>query len=97
MIPTQDPHVFIEEHDPTWGYVRYQQLDEQGNIARRWEVFGHCVGLAHCIVGSVIDGEEITTLERAKEIWYGHEFILDCPITPEFEGCCPFTYNELDV
>jgi len=21
---------------------------------------------------------------------------LDCPVTPEFHGCCPFTYVELE-
>ena len=21
---------------------------------------------------------------------------LDCPVTPEFTGCCPFTYKELE-
>jgi hypothetical protein len=21
---------------------------------------------------------------------------LDCPVTPEFRGCCPFTYAELE-
>lgn len=21
---------------------------------------------------------------------------LDCPVTPEFTGCCPFTYTELE-
>ena len=21
---------------------------------------------------------------------------LDCPVTPEFKGCCPFTFVELD-
>lgn len=89
MIETQDPHVFIEERRP--GYVRYR--NDEG---RRWEVHGECVKLGYCIVGAVIDGKEVETLEEAIKIAHERDFILDDPITPEFEGCCPFTYTELE-
>lgn len=89
MIPTQDPYVWIEERRS--GYVRYRRDD-----GRRWEVHGECIGLGHCIVGSVIDGHEVKTLEEAKNIWKNYDFPLDSPVTPEFTGCCPFTFTELE-
>lgn len=91
MEPTQDPHVWIEEQRE--GYVRYR--NDEG---RRWEVHGECVGLAHCIVGAVVDGEEVKTLAEARAIWaQGKErFPLDSPVTPEFHGCCPFRIVELE-
>ena len=91
MQATADPNVFIEEQRK--GYVRYRNTE----TGRRWEVHGECVGLARCIVGAVVDGEEVKTLKRAKKLWAeGKErFPLDSPVTPEFHGCCPFTFKEL--
>lgn len=87
MTPTCDPAVFIEEQRP--GYVRYQRTD-----GRRWEVWGTCDKRGDCLVGASINGEEVTTIERARELAAAYTG-LDCPVTPEFEGCCPFTFVEL--
>lgn len=50
---------------------------------RRWEVFGVCDMRGHCLVGAVNPplGPPGTR--------------LDVPVTPEFEGCCPFRFVEL--
>lgn len=90
---TQDPDIGIEEQRQ--GYVRYRRR----STGERWEVHGDCVGVAHCIVGAVVDGEEVKTLERAKELWAeGKErFPLDSPVTPEFRGCCEFRFVELEA
>ena len=90
MEQTQDPDVVIEERRQ--GYIRYRSL----STGRRWEVIGECVGLAHCIVGAIVDGKEIETLEEARKIWREYDFPLDSPITPEFTGCCEFEFRELD-
>jgi hypothetical protein len=88
-FPTQDPHVLIEEQRT--GYVRYRRDD-----GYRWEAYGECIGLAHCIVGAVIDGVEVQTLKEATEIWGTRDFGADCPILPGFDGCCPFTFAVLN-
>lgn len=72
LIPTCDPHVFIE--DMRVGYFRYRNLD-----GRRWEVHGVCDRRGNCWQGAQNPAPE-----------------LDCPVTPEFKGCCPFTFVELD-
>lgn len=89
MEPTSDPGILIEERRE--GYVRYRNVES----GRRWEVHGECVGLGHCIVGAVVDGEEVRTLERARELW-AQGFPLDSPVTPEFSGCCEFRFVELE-
>ena len=86
---TVDPQVFIEEQSE--GYVRYQNPVTK----KRWEVFGTCDKRGNCLVGATIDGEFIETLERAHELAIAY-CGDDCPVTPAFKGCCPFTYNELD-
>ena len=87
LTPTGDPFVWIE--DQREGYVRYRNGD-----GRRWEVYGTCDKRAHCLVGAVIDGEAVTTLERAQELAQAY-CGKDSPVTPEFRDCCPFTYVEL--
>jgi hypothetical protein len=92
MEQTQDPFVVIEERRK--GYIRYRNTE----TGRSWEVYGECVGLGHCIVGSVLpDGEVVETLKQAKKVWSdrANRFLLDSPITPEFKGCCPFRFVEL--
>lgn len=88
LIPTCDSTVWIEEQRV--GYVRYRSI-----TGRRWEVHGVCDKRANCLVGAVIDGEHITTIERAKELALLYTG-LDSPVTPEFTGCCQFTYVELE-
>lgn len=61
------------------GYIRYRNIDS----GRRWEVFGACDYRGDCIVGAV--NPPIGPRENR----------LDVPVTPEFNNCCPFTYNEL--
>lgn len=37
--------------------------------------------------------------DRRGDCWVGAVGpapTLDCPVTPEFRGCCPFTYVELE-
>lgn len=39
------------------------------------------------------------TCDRRGHCWQGASGpapTLDCPVTPEFQGCCPFTYVELE-
>lgn len=72
LIPTCDPHVFIE--DMRVGYFRYRNLE-----GRRWEVHGVCDRRGNCWQGAQNPAPE-----------------LDCPVTPEFKGCCPFTFVELE-
>ena len=61
------------------GYIRYQSIE-----GRRWEVYGTCDYRGDCMVGAI-------------EPWPPklRENRLDIPVTPEFIGCCPFTYVEL--
>jgi hypothetical protein len=93
MIETLDPNIQAEELRP--GYARYRNKD-----GRRWEVHGICQHLGYCLVGAILpDGTEIRDVDHLNELraW---EILnpdkLDCPITPEFDGCCSFTYVELD-
>lgn len=87
--PTADPTTLIEEQRE--GYVRYRSITE----GRRWEVHGTCDRRGDCLVGAVIDGKELTRadIDAASERLVS---ALDVPVTPEFEGCCPFTFTELE-
>jgi hypothetical protein len=94
LTPTVDPNIWIEEQRS--GYVRYRRSD-----GRRWAVLGTCDKRAECVVGLVVDGHVVETLEEAKrlaDVWTGP----DVPVTPEFRTCCGdpvtgvFTYVELD-
>jgi len=83
MIATADPTVWAEELRP--GYARYRNKD-----GRRWEVHGICDRRGDCMIGAVLpDG---TVIESVDQIL---ESVLDVPVTPEFAGCCPFTFVEL--
>lgn len=91
---TSDPNVVIEAQYP--GYTRYRNLLS----GRRWEVRGFCDRRGDCLIGSTIEGEFIRDHEHLRELCLrlGKNRIdsnLDVPITPEFKGCCPFTYTEL--
>lgn len=88
-IPTIDPFIVIEEQRD--GYIRYRDTQS----GKRWEVHGTCDKRGNCLVGAVINGESITSLERARELAINYTG-PDCPVTPSFEGCCPFTYVELE-
>lgn len=88
LQPTSDPFVWIEEQGVGW--VRYRN-----GAGRRWEVHGTCDRRGDCLVGAVIEGESVTTIDRARELAAAYTG-LDCPVTPEFSGCCPFTYIELE-
>ena len=88
LKPTCDPYIFIEEI--RLGYVRYRRVTD----GRRWEVHGICDKRGYCVLGMNINGEKVSSLEEAKKLAEAYDG-LDCPVTPEFKGCCPFTYNEL--
>lgn len=87
--PTCDPHVLIEECRVA--YVRYRNTVS----GRRWEVHGTCDRRGDCMVGGVVDGKVIETLQEARTAALAYTG-LDCPVTPEFRGCCAFTFVELD-
>lgn len=81
MLPTSDPAVFMEEQRE--GYVRYRSTD-----GRRWEIEGSCDHRGTCLIGAVIDGELVTTPERARALAVAYDG-PDVPVTPDFTGCCP--------
>lgn len=87
MEPTADPDIEIEERRP--GFVRYRHVD-----GRRWEVRGVCDRRAFCLVGAVIDGETVETVERARELAEAYTG-PDVPVGPGFKGCCPLEVVEL--
>jgi hypothetical protein len=85
--PTSDPDVLIEAQGPGW--VRYRQRD-----GRRWETHGVCDKRGNCLVGAVIEDEAVIFIDRARELAVDYAG-LDCPVTPDFTGCCPFTFVQL--
>lgn len=88
MEPTSEPDVQMEEIRP--GLVRYFRDD-----GTSWEISGICDHRANCLVGAVIDGELIETIERARELADAYTG-PDVPVTPDFRGCCPLTGKWLD-
>lgn len=80
-----DPHVWIEEQ--RHGYTRYRCDD-----GRRWEVLGVCDGRRDCMVGAVVDGVLIETVEQARALPTPE---LDCPVGSGFRGCCDLQVVEL--
>jgi len=93
MLATVDPDVFIESQSV--GYIRYWRQGDN----RRWEVKGTCVRKGDCMIGAVVGGVEITDKTQLATLalspaWKNQE-TYDTPVTPEFEGCCDFSYVEL--
>ena len=94
VTPTADPSVYLEERRP--GYARY--VNREG---RRWEVHGTCDRRGDCLVGATVAGEFIRDRAHLEDLArrLGRDRVdseLDVPVTPEFKGCCPFTYVELE-
>lgn len=85
MIPTNDPGTWIEEKRP--GYVRYRNV-----YGLNWEVHGVCDHRRFCMVGAVVDGVLIETVEQARALPVP---ALDCPVGPGFHGCCPLDVTVL--
>lgn len=77
-IETGDPYILIEEQ--RYGYVRYCNTE-----GLRWEVHGVCDHRRHCMVGAVVNGQEICSVEEARTLPSPD---LDCPVGPGFSGCC---------
>lgn len=77
-MKTLDPHVVIEEQ--RHGHMRYRSDD-----GRRWEVLGVCDHNRACMVGAVVDGVLVETVEQARALPRPE---LDCPVGPGFSGCC---------
>jgi hypothetical protein len=75
---TLDPGVFIEERRA--GYTRYRSID-----GLRWEVVGVCDHNRACMVGAVVDGVLVESVEQARALPTPE---LDCPVGPRFRGCC---------
>jgi hypothetical protein len=86
LTATADPAVFIEEQRD--GYVRYRNTE-----GRRWEVHGTCDRRLYCMVGAIVNGRQIMSVKEARAL---PPLTLDSPVTPEFTGCCPFRFVELD-
>lgn len=87
MVATCDPDILIEEQRP--GYVRYRHSN-----GWRWEVHGVCDRRAHCVVGMLIGGKLVETLDEAKALADAYAG-PDCPVLPGFKGCCPLEIVEL--
>lgn len=95
---TADPTVFIEARGGDW--TRYRRTTD----GRRWEVHGACDRRGDCLVGAYIAKEgrvmrdkkdvEATSLKYALSGRLDAE--EDVPVTPEFRGCCPFSFVELE-
>lgn len=47
------------------------------------------------MVGAVVDGRQIMSIDEAREAAAAYQG-LDCPVTPELVGCCPFRFVELE-
>jgi len=60
--------------------VRYANTD-----GLRWEVVGVCDHNRACMVGAVVDGKLVETVEQARAL---PTLELDCPVGPGFSGCC---------
>lgn len=91
---THDPDVLIETR---WEHgVRYRSI----STGRCWDVIGQCDQRGDCLIGVMIDGYGLITshadIEEAKRTLGVERLVsdLDVPVTPEFDGCCPFTYRE---
>jgi len=85
MEPTAEPDIQIEER--RYGYIRYRRDD-----GRRWEVHGICDGNRACMIGAVVDGVLIETIEQAQALPAPE---LDCPVTAGFKGCCDLRVVDL--
>jgi len=82
LIQTCDPYVWIEEQRA--GYVRYRMVSESNNPDAT----------------TTRRWEVYGTCDNRGLCWQGAvgpKPTLDCPVTPEFNGCCPFTFVELPL
>lgn len=91
---TADPSVFIEERRE--GYVRYIAPA----TGRRWEAHGVCDRRGDCLIGAVVEGEQIRDHAHLAEMCerLGRERIdseLDVPVGPGFTDCCPLRIVEV--
>lgn len=84
-MKTLDPHIVIEEQSS--GYVRYRRSD-----GYRWEVHGVCAHNRKCMVGAIVAGVLVETVEQARAL---PTPMLDCPVGPGFKGCCDLRIEEL--
>lgn len=92
---TIDPDVVIEAQSP--GVTVYRRLDD----GRRWCVRGVCDRRGDCLIGAYIGGETVRDQAHLAEICARlgtdrPDTEFDVPVTPEFEGCCPFRFEELE-
>jgi hypothetical protein len=84
---TVDPHILIEYQRP--GFVVYRRDD-----GKRWSVSGVCDHRRYCMVGAVVNGQLIETVEQARALPTPE---LDCPVGPGYkpEVCCDLRVVEL--
>lgn len=93
LIPTADPHIFIEEQ--RHGYVRYRRITD----GRRWTVEGTCDRRGDCLIGAVVKGVVVRDHAHLAELGERPDSELDVPVLPEFDTCCGadrFRYVELE-
>lgn len=93
MISTSDPDVFIESQ--TYDTIIYVNRD-----GIRWLVKGNCDRRGLCMIGAVVDGVVIKSVEHLNQLCIeaGKERIdseLDVPVGINFKGCCPFKITKL--
>lgn len=90
-VATCDPDVFIV--DQSVASVRYRRTN-----GVEWTVDGLCDQRGWCVVGAVVHGHQIRDLKDYRALFdlLGDRlgFRLDCPVTVDFKGCCPFRFEE---
>lgn len=91
-MQTADPEVIIESR--SGDSVTYRRSD-----GVRWRVTGKCDRRGFCLVGCVIDGTVIESVEHLNELAQGRRIDseLDVPLGPGYKNdCCPMTVEILD-
>jgi hypothetical protein len=64
-------------------------------------VTGVCDRRGDCLIGAFIDGETVRDKAHLVQICARlgtdrPDSPFDVPVTPEFTGCCPFKFEELE-
>ncbi len=94
MEKTFDPEVVIESREGE--SIVYLNITN----GKKWKVTGVCDRRGHCMVGAVIDGILVESVEHLNQLCEdkGKERLdseLDVPVGINFRNCCPFVIEEL--
>lgn len=106
-MATADVDVVIEADvtladrvDPVSGTVGARAITYRSlSTGRRWQVIGNCDRRGDCLIGATVNGLTIEThddLAKSDLAAIDAARTYDTPVTPEFEGCCPFAYVDLE-